>query len=128
MFVCFFLVKVLESQDICCVLSNLFKYCTFQVNFHKSSDLLKLKTFRLIHHKSVVHCGTDLDLKWHGPLVGQTGSRAPPPPAGGSLVPASSGRVLTHRSPHATHLLQLLAMLGGGHWTCGSEKEHCIPY
>lgn len=70
-----------------------------------------------------MHSRTDLDLKWHGALMGQARSGAPPPPARGSLVPASSGRILTHRGPHATHLLQLLAMLGGGHWTCGAEKE-----
>lgn len=47
--------------------------------------------------------------------MGEAGSRASPPPASGSLAPASSSGILPQRSPHASHLLDLFAMLGGGH-------------
>lgn len=66
----------------------------------------------------MLECQTDLALEWHGPLMGEAGSRASPPPARGSLAPAGSSGILPQRSPHAAHLLDLFAMLGGGHWTC----------
>lgn len=58
--------------------------------------------------------------------MGEAGSRASPPPARRSLAPAGSSGILPQRSPHAAHLLQLFAMIGGGHWTCETERGMCI--